>query len=80
GDKVVAQLKTEVFDVLTTIDLQATLKSKLGVEFPTYTILGARNPALAYEALQVEDKIGTMLSCNGIVRDNGEGGSEVACW
>lgn len=77
-DKVVAELKTEGFGVLTTIDLQTTLKNKLGVDFPRYTILGACNPQLAYETLQVEDKIGTMLPCNVIVRDAGEGRTEVA--
>lgn len=54
-------LKSEGFGVLTTIDVQATLKSKLGVDFPEYRILGACNPMLAHEALQIEDKVGTML-------------------
>jgi uncharacterized protein (DUF302 family) len=77
-ERVTAALKTEGFGVLTTIDVQETLKKKLGVEFPRYTILGACNPAMAYEALQTETMIGTMLPCNVIVRDAGNGKTEVA--
>jgi uncharacterized protein (DUF302 family) len=77
-DRVTTELKVGGFGVLTTIDIQKTLKKKLGVEFPRYVILGACNPALAFDALQVENKIGTMLPCNVIVRDNGEGCTEVA--
>ena len=77
-DQVVTRLKVSGLGVLTTIDIQATLKKKLGVEFPRYVILGACNPTLALDALQVENKIGTMLPCNVIVRDNGEGRTEVA--
>ncbi|MEQ9561875.1 MAG: DUF302 domain-containing protein [Woeseiaceae bacterium] len=77
-DAVVEQLKKEGFGVLTTIDIQETLKRKLGVDFPRYTILGACNPAMAHQALQAEDKIGTMLPCNVIVRDLGDDTTEVA--
>ena len=77
-DKVITALKGEGFGVLTTIDIQETLKKKLDVEFPRYVILGACNPTLALEALTVENKIGTMLPCNVIVRDDGEGRTEVA--
>jgi len=77
-DEVVTALKAEGFGVLTTIDIQETLKKKLSVEFPRYVILGACNPTLALEALRTENKIGTMLPCNVIVRDTGTGGTEVA--
>lgn len=74
----IAALKSEGFGVLTTIDVQNTLREKLGVEFPRYVILGACNPDLAYEALQAESKIGTMLPCNVVVRDDGNGNTEIA--
>ena len=71
-------LKTEGFGVLTEIDVRETLKKKIGVDFPSYRILGACNPALAYEALKLENKVGTMLPCNVVVRDAGNGQTEVA--
>lgn len=61
-------LKDKGFGVLTEIDIQATLKKKIDVDFYKYTILGACNPKMAFEALQVEDKIGLMLPCNVIVQ------------
>jgi uncharacterized protein (DUF302 family) len=57
-------LKREGFGIITEIDVKKTLKDKIGVDFRNYRILGACNPKLAHEALQLEDKIGTMLPCN----------------
>jgi len=71
-------LKTEGFGIITTINIQSALKEKLGVDFKKYTVLGACNPAFAYKALQSEEKIGTMLPCNVLVIDKGNGTTEVA--
>ena len=68
-EKVTELLKKEGFGILTQIDIQQTLKNKLDVDFKKYKILGACNPPFAYEALQQEDKIGTMLPCNIIVQE-----------
>ncbi len=73
-----AALKDEGFGVLTEIDIQSTLKKKLDVDVPAYKILGACNPSLAHKAMQAEPRIGAMLPCNVILRDLGDGRTEVA--
>jgi uncharacterized protein (DUF302 family) len=75
---VTAELKKAGFGILTEIDVSATLKKKLDVDFPKYTILGACNPSSAYKALQAEAKIGTMLPCNVIVQELADGTIDVA--
>jgi uncharacterized protein (DUF302 family) len=66
------------FGVLTTIDVRATMKKKLDIDFRPYTILGACNPKFAHKALQTEDVIGTMLPCNVVVQEIGKGLMEVS--
>ncbi len=76
--RITASLKNEGFGILTEIDLKATLKKKLDVDFYNYIILGACNPSFAFEALQAEDKIGTMLPCNVIVQEKIPGEIEIS--
>lgn len=71
--KVTESLKEEGFGILTEIDIKATLKKKLDVDFYNYKILGACNPPFAYQALLAENKIGTMLPCNVIVQEKEAG-------
>ena len=71
-------LKQEGFGIISRIDIQEALKAKIGVDFRPYTILGACNPKLAYEALKIEDKVGTMLPCNVVVQELGPRQTEIA--
>jgi uncharacterized protein (DUF302 family) len=68
----------EGFGIITEIDVKKTLRKKLGVDFRAYKILGACNPTLAHQALQLEDKVGTMLPCNVVVQEIGDGRVEIA--
>ena len=72
------ELKREGFGVLTEIDVQATLRQKLNVDFWKYKILGACNPPFAHQALQAESRIGTLLPCNVIVQELENGTAEVS--
>ncbi|KAB2942315.1 MAG: DUF302 domain-containing protein [Hyphomicrobium sp.] len=76
--RTVLALKAEGFGIISEIDVQRTLREKIGAAFRKYKILGACNPKLAHEALQLEDKIGTMLPCNVVVQELEDGTVEVA--
>ncbi|HED06787.1 MAG TPA: DUF302 domain-containing protein [Ignavibacteria bacterium] len=77
-EHVTEELKKEGFGILTEIDVKATLKKKLDIDFKPYKILGACNPPFAYKALQAEEQIGLMLPCNVIVYVNNSGETVVA--
>ena len=72
-ERVVAALKDQGFGVLTTIDVQSTLKQKLDADMERYEILGACNPALAHQALEADREIGLLLPCNVVLRQDGDG-------
>jgi uncharacterized protein (DUF302 family) len=72
-EKITAELKEVGFGILTEIDVKATLKKKIDVDFRNYKILGACNPPFAHKALQAENQIGIMLPCNVVVQENAEG-------
>lgn len=76
--RVTDALRKEGFGILCDIDVQEAMKSKLAVDFHPYRILGACNTPLAYQALLAEDKVGTMLPCNVVVQDLGEGVLEIS--
>ena len=76
--RIVTALKEKGFGLITEIDMKQKLNEKLGVEIRPYKILGMCNPGFAYKALQAEEKIGTMLPCNVLVIDKGNGTTEVS--
>ena len=76
--RVAEELKREGFGILSEIDVKKTMKEKLGADFRNYKILGACNPSFAHRALEIEDKIGTILPCNVVVQELAAGQIEVA--
>lgn len=77
-DLVAEKLKDQGFGILTEIDVKATMKKKLDVDFYNYKILGACNPPFAHKALLAEDKIGVLLPCNVIVQEKEQGTIEIS--
>ena len=76
-ERVTEELQKEGFGIITTIDVKQTLKEKLDLDFRPYTILGACNPQFAHSAIELDDKIGTLLPCNIMVQQK-EKGAEVS--
>jgi len=77
-NKVTEELKKEGFGVLTEIDVKATLKKKIDVDFRNYKILGACNPPFAHKALETEENIGVLLPCNVVVQETKEGNVQIS--
>lgn len=77
-ERIRAALAEEGFGILTEIDVAQTLKGKLDVDIPPYTILGACNPPLAHQAIQADEHVGALLPCNVLVRAHPDGGTEIA--
>jgi uncharacterized protein (DUF302 family) len=77
-DHVTKALAAKGFGILTTVDIRAVMKDRLGYDFRPYVILGACNPHFAWRALQAEDKIGAMLPCNVVVSETATGSVEIA--
>jgi len=77
-EKVTAELQKDGFGILTEIDVKATLKKKLDVDFQKYKILGACNPNFAHQAIDMEPQLGTLLPCNVLIYENEDGGVVVS--
>jgi uncharacterized protein (DUF302 family) len=77
-EAVTASLANNGFGILTTIDVQTTLQTKIGAEIPRYTVLGACNPALAHQALQTDPGFGLLMPCSVVVAEQADGSIAVS--
>lgn len=77
-DRVTTSLRDQGFGVLMDLNIQKTLKDKIGAEIPAYRVLGACNPTFAYQAISAEAHIGTMLPCNVLLRETDDGAVEIS--